>query len=973
MSPEELLEEAAKNGVSSLALTDINYSGACQEFVRLAPKYNINPVVGVDFRNGNKPLYVCLAKNNEGFRIINEFLSFHLHNKKSFPNRPGHLEHVEIIYPYASYDGENLMENEWVAINQFDIHRALFSKNNIPEDKLLIQHTVSFRNKRDFNAHRLLRAIGKNALLSMLPKSEEGNEKDIMLNQNDYEKLYNRYESAIKNTQGLLESCEVNFLFKSDNDHKNKRHYTSSETDDYILIQQLCKEGLKYRYSEITPQITQRLKKELTTIKEQGFLSYFLINWKITQYARSQGYFHVGRGSGANSMVAYLLRITDVDPIALDLYFERFINLYRKNPPDFDVDFSWRDREDVTRFIFEEFGHVALLGAYNTFQQKAVMRELGKVFGLPKREIEKAQDYRVPFEKLDSLPQLVRNYGGLIHNKPSHLSIHAGGILISEKNINYYSATELPPKGFPTVQFDMVVAEDIGLYKFDILSQRGLGKIKDCVSIIKENKPKDENFDIHNIKKFISDPKVNDLLKNGKAIGCFYIESPAMRMLLKKLQVDHYLGLVAASSVIRPGVAQSGMMKEYILRYRNPERRKLAHPILQEIMPETFGVMVYQEDVIKVAHHFADLTLGEADVLRRGMSGKFRSREEFQAVKEKFFENCVKRGHSSKITSEIWLQIESFAGYAFAKGHSASYAVESYQSLYLKAYYPLEYMVAVLNNGGGFYQWELYIHEARMNGGIVEAPCINRSQAITTIKGNTIFLGFHALKELESKTAIAILDARNKSGVFPDLFNCINRTGISLDQIQILIRIGAFRTLGKSKKELLWNAHFLLNKNKVQQPLPELFQVAPKEFVLPPLHQEKYEDPFDEIELLGFPLSTPFALTKEPIQNHIPAKDFIKYKNKSIFTYGYLITIKYTRTSKGKRMYFGTFIDQNGDFIDSVHFPPVAARFPFRGKGIYKLRGKIVDDFDFLNLEVSAMERVHYIVDPRYKDDTKGK
>ena len=202
----------------------------------------------------------------------------------------------------------------------------------------------------------------------------------------------------------------------------------------------------------------------------------------------------------------------------------------------------------------------------------------------------------------------------------------------------------MPPKGYPTIQFDMHVSEDVGLYKFDILSQRGLSKIKDALDILDYNQPDHPPIDIHDIHRFKKDEQVRKVLLDAKPIGCFYVESPAMRMLLTKLQVDDYLGLVAASSVIRPGVAQSGMMQEYIKRFRNPERRKEAHPVLAELMPETYGVMVYQEDVIKVAHHFAGLTLGEADKMRRGMSGKFRSREEFQAVKEKFFSNCKKKG-----------------------------------------------------------------------------------------------------------------------------------------------------------------------------------------------------------------------------------------------------------------------------------------------------------------------------------------
>ena len=235
------------------------------------------------------------------------------------------------------------------------------------------------------------------------------------------------------------------------------------------------------------------------------------------------------------------------------------------------------------------------------------------------------------------MSKLVLVYSKLIQGFPNYLGIHAGGILISQKPIQYYTATFLPPKGFSTTMFDMHVAEDVGLYKFDVLSQRGLGKIKEAVEIVKYNHPDHPEIDIHDIKRFKEDERIKYLLRNAKAIGCFYVESPAMRMLLKKLQVDNYIGLVAASSVIRPGVAKSGMMREYILRYRNPARRKDAHPTMLDIMPETYGVMVYQEDVIKVAHYFGGLTLGEADMLRRGYEWKIQVERGVFESKESIF------------------------------------------------------------------------------------------------------------------------------------------------------------------------------------------------------------------------------------------------------------------------------------------------------------------------------------------------
>ena len=305
------------------------------------------------------------------------------------------------------------------------------------------------------------------------------------------------------------------------------------------------------------------------------YVPFFLINWDIVNYAKSKGYFHVGRGSGANSIVAYLLGITDVDPIELDLYFERFMNLYRKNPPDFDIDFSWRDREDVTQYIFDRFGQngqAALLATYNTFKHRGAVRELGKVFGLPKHEIDVLSDGNFDYNKLDKIARLVIHYAQRLLDKPNILSVHSAGIVISEKSLHYFTATNMPPKGFPTTQFDMIISEDVGLYKYDILGQRGLGKIKDALKIVAENQPDKPLADIHDVRPLFRDKKINDLVRTAQCNGCFYVESPAMRMLLKKLEVDNYLGLVAASSIIRPGVAKSGMMREYILRHKNPER-----------------------------------------------------------------------------------------------------------------------------------------------------------------------------------------------------------------------------------------------------------------------------------------------------------------------------------------------------------------------------------------------------------------
>ncbi|WP_136482068.1 DNA polymerase III subunit alpha [Cognatitamlana onchidii] len=966
IKPEQLLSIALKNNIKTLALTDINNTSACLDFVRLSKTYNVKPVLGVDFRNGAHQQFIMLAKNNKGFQEINTYLSKFLHSSNlEIPTKAPILKNTYTIYPYQHYKEINLRDNEFLGIKTGDLNRLKFSKWNNSKNKLVILQTVSFNSKKDFNTHRLLRAIDNNTLLSKLPKTEEGLPTDTMLPHDKLCELYKEYPYLIKNTAAILNNCHIEFDFSQETPN-NQKSFTQNENSDYQLLKKLAYQGLSYRYKNPSEAIYKRINKELNIIKGQNFVSYFLINHHILEYARSKGYYYVGRGSGANSIIAYLLRITDVDPVELDLYFERFINLYRKNPPDFDIDFSWTDRDDITNFIFKTFKHTALLTVYNTFKFKASVRELGKVFGLPKAEMDILTRGRYNVNNLDKLSRLVLTYSKYIQGFPNYLGIHASGIIISEKPIHYYTATFLPPKGYATTHFDMVVAEDIGLYKFDILSQRGLGKIKDAVDIIAYNHPKNPAVDIHDIERFKQDEKIKHLLRNAKAIGCFYVESPAMRMLLKKLQVDDYLGLVAASSIIRPGVAKSGMMREYILRHRYPERIKKAHPVLLDIMPETYGVMVYQEDVIKVAHIFGGLDLGQADKLRRGMSGKFRSRDEFLAVKEQFFSNCKKSGKPDALTAEVWRQTESFAGYAFAKGHSASYAVESYQSLFLKAYYPLEYMVATINNFGGFYRTELYVHEARMHGGIIETPCVNTSFKQAIIKNKTIYLGFILLHALEAKTIENLLIERNQNGLFKSLDNFIERVPISVEQISILIKINAFRFTGVNKRELLWEAHLKIRKTQIEEQVIPLFQSEKISYKTPRLTSTALEHAFDEIELLGFPLCNPFYLLETPTSNPLRAKALTHFENKTITIEGYLITTKNTKTSNGKIMHFGTFLDYDGDFIDTVHFPPIAAKYPFRGKGIYTITGKVLIEFDCVNIEVSSMERAAIIEDPRY-------
>ncbi|RYY18744.1 MAG: DNA polymerase III subunit alpha, partial [Chitinophagaceae bacterium] len=364
---------------------------------------------------------------------------------------------------------------------------------------------------------------------------------------------------------------------------------------------------------------------------------------------------------------------------------------------------------------------------------------------------------------------------------------------------------------------------------------------------------------------------------------------------------------------------------------------------------------------IKIAHFFAGLDLGEADILRRAMSGKYRSLNQFNLIREGFYEGCKKMGHPDDLAKEVWRQMESFAGYSFNKAHSASFAVESYMSLYLKTYFPKEFMVAVINNFGGFYSRELYFLELLKVGGNLHAPCINNSDVYTNIAGDEVYVGFVHVKGLHSPLVEFIVDDRKRNGSYTHMQDFIERVNPPLEQLNILVSIGAFRFTGKSKKHLLWEANFLQKRN---QPLlhqsPALFTDAPVELVLPPLYDHPLDDLYDQMELLGFTLHNPFELVDDDPGKYTPAASFETLVAEHITVLAYFIARKGVVTKNRDQMFFGTFVDSNLDWIDTVHFPGAAKEYPLHSGGFYKITGKVTEDFGAFSLEVQRMSRVGY-------------
>jgi DNA-directed DNA polymerase III PolC len=1033
ISVEDLVQQAKASGIGTILLADRNTSTGVFDFVRICTQAGIKPIVGIEFWEGelttqiveddtdekndyakhkdltisagntnrsnaksyyakttdkglasnsktkatlnipkhdrkpNRLLYTGIARSTKGFAQLCKFMSEHNLSKIALPQYAPTLSECFFVYPLTNLPSV-LGPQEYIAVHYYELNKLYGGRYKAYYAHMVAWHTISIANQKEFNLHKILRAIDCNTLLSKLSNEDYCNTQQTVLNSTDLLQKFEHHQSLIATARQIVDSCHFDFDFKT---LKNKKYYTGSKDSDKLLLESLATEGLRKRYGVLHKEAQKRVARELEVIDTLGFSAYFLITWDIIRYSNSRGFFHVGRGSGANSIVSYCLGITDICPIELNLYFERFLNPSRTSPPDFDIDWSWQERDEILNYIFKRFdtNHVAFTGTIVEFKYRSIVRELGKVFGLPKEELDiLSRSESSELQSNNRVTKAIHEYGLMLRHYPNARSMHACGILISEHPMTDYTVLELPPKGFPTAQIDMHITESIGFEKFDILSQRGIGHINDSVKLIARNQNK--YIDIrHEVQTYKHDALINKMLATGKTIGCFYIESPAMRGLLRRLQCSNYLTLVAASSIIRPGVAKSGMMREYVFRHNNPDSFEYFHPVFAEQLGDTYGVMVYQEDVLKIAHHFADLDLADADILRRAMSGKSRSKAEFERIRNKFFDNCIQKGYPQNLIEEVFRQIESFAGYSFCKSHSASYAVESYMSLYLKTYYPIEFMVAVINNFGGFYRTEVYVHEARMAGGNICNPCVNRGEYLTSLTQKDIYIGFVHLQNIEEKIAFLIPQDRVRYGPYLSLEDFVDRIPIGIESLQTLIYANAFRFTGKPKNELVILARMLLNKEKPQQRSGFLFHEPVKEVQLPALIRHEFEDAFDEIELFGFPLScTPFDLLQTKQRGDIMAKDLAANGGKVVRMIAYLIARKHVPTSKGL-MNFGTWVDVEGTYFDSTHFADCLTKYPFEGGGCYLLQGKVDVDFSFATIVVTRMAKLPFIPDPRFAND----
>jgi len=727
--------------------------------------------------------------------------------------------------------------------------------------------------------------------------------------------------------------------------------------------------GLAKKNRKLTPVYVKRLSSELDMICSLGFAGYFLLVKEIADSASAMGFPYLGRGSGASSLVSYCLGLTHVDPVRHNLYFERFLNPERKNLPDIDLDFSSADRDFVIEKVIKNYGeeHVAMISTHNCFSTRSAFREIGKALSIPEEEIS-AVAKALPHVDIDHLRKAIKlkpearkiawkdgpwlnvlSVARRIDGFPRHLSVHCGGIVVAPVPLTDRTALERSAKGVPITQYDMFDIEDLGLVKIDLLGNRSLALMTEAVATIKEETghvppifPPEKTFD---------DPATVETVSSGKTMGCFYIESPGMRQLLQRLNTRTFEELTAASSIIRPGVAESGMMDAYIKRSRGEEKVEYLHPDLERLLKETFGVMVYQEDVLKVVHEFAGLSLGEADLIRRAMSGKYRCHGEMEKLGRKFFESGRARKISEHVLSELWEQVRSFAGYAFCKAHSASFAQLSFQCTYLKAHYKEHFFPALINNCGGFYPTSAYVEEARRNGMKILPPDVNLSDDVFRGRSGELRSGFFVLRGVQRRLIERLYEERGE-GPFSSFSDLLARLegGFKTKEIETLILAGALDSFGPHRGHLLSLMRICEGNPKKAKEMekrgsylsyypPKVTPSLPKALCFADI-AKRGKDPFGPLSLSELLEGERFALgfcpTAHPLTPMLPwaektklvlAKDLDKHQGKKVSLFGQVVTYKRLPTKKtGEGMAFVTLEDPTG-LMELVFFPKAYTNF----------------------------------------------
>ncbi len=713
-------------------------------------------------------------------------------------------------------------------------------------------------------------------------------------------------------------------------------------------LRSLCLEGVRRRYGGLRDDVRRRMDRELRVIDELGYAPYFLIVHDIVREAANRGIPVVGRGSAADSLVCYLLGISNICPLAYGLDFERFLNRRRietAGPADIDLDIAWDRRDELVDYVYRRYGfdHTATIAVIIPFHARSAVAEVGKVFGLPDRELRRFTR-RLPRIGADQVRRAVRTVAECrdlpvddepyrtilelaagIEGHPRHLGMHPCGIVISREPLTDLVPLEKSAKGPVITQYTMDPIERLGLVKMDLLGQAGLAVLRETVESVRAGGGPRLDPD-----RFpLDDPETWEEISRGETRGCFHIESPAMVGLLRMVRCRDLEGLIAAESIIRPGAANEGRKRSFARRYQGMEPPEVPHPVLAPHLRDTYGLMIYEEQILRVAHHFAGMDLGQADLLRRALI-KHRDRRTVARFEGEFRRLAAERGRDAEAIDAVWNFLREFCGYMFNKAHSGAYAVLAYQCAYLKRRWPAAFLAAVLNSGRGFYPPIVYVLEGMRLGLRFLPPDIARSGLRYEARGRTIVVPLTAVRDLSPETARRIVREREAGGPFRSFDDFLRRVPIDEGDAARLIRVGVFDPLDPRRSRLLWEWKAFQGNGRREG--PSLFAPAgspPPGDLVEPDDRERLRR---EFEALGF------CCTRHPIDLYLPPEEredpgrlplaglLERRAGRRVRVAGLVIASRIHPTQRGDLMKFVTIADRT-DMAEAVLFPRVYRRY----------------------------------------------
>lgn len=935
-TPSELVHAAREAGMNALGLTDHRLLTGAIEFVSACKQEGIQPIIGLEIDLDSGPLHL-MATNMIGWSNLCRLssalaLQADLEKPCSLDLLSNHAEGLIAL----SSDPEPIVSifpsRLYAILRTSDQAHAFTSRARKLKLPIVVAHPIYFLTHDQAKLQRTLAAIRLNQSIDTLPQSALAPADSYFLSSQEMERRYHDFPEALNATQEIAERCRFDLPLGG------------SQMPTVLLppgmtaaehLRQKAIEGARKLYGEITTEIQSRLDHELNVIARMEFEPIFLIVEDILNFARETGIPFSSRGSAASSLVAHCLGITSPDPLRLNLYFERFLNPARITPPDIDTDLCSRRRDAVIQHVFDTYGaeRVAMVGTINRYRPRSALGDVAKAHGLPPAKVRELAnklphswwarfeengeggDPVSPFTELHTVYpqyQAIFDDSEAILKLPRHLSMHPGGIIVAPGNL-----TDLVPvmrsggKGVVITQLDLDSVEALGLVKIDLLGIRGLTVLGDVAKFIQASQPDRYSTPLAVLDSTPSDdPATSSRVERGETIGCFQIESPGMRATLREIHAKSEDDIMAALALYRPGPLSGGLKDAFVRRFKGEEKVQHLHPALALLLEETFGVILYQEQVLRIAHELAGFSLAEADLLRRAMS-HFDPGKKMQELERKFVAQAKeKSGVPLEIGEHVWELMAAFAGYGFPKAHAASYAQVGWRSAWCKEHFPAEFMAAVLANWGGYYSQRVYLSEARRMGLRVRPPHINYSGTNFRVRNGTLFMGLEQVKKLTHRSIERIL----RFAPFTSLDDFLTRVDPRGQEAENLAKVGALEGFGSIPAILR-----RLQSGGWQRDQMSLFgwtDTNEEDWTLEQKVQAQME--FLGASLDAHPLE--LAAAKIAASGAITILEAVERVGRRVTVAGVRQTSHRSRTAKGETMLFLTLEDLTGT-IDAILFP----------------------------------------------------